>query len=88
MMDASKLLGLLTFRQQLKQYVAAVTMVRWADERKIAMLRAITGTEAINVSSTFSFANSEDKNKFAKVLSKKENSIREAHLRLQDCSKK
>lgn len=59
-----------TFKQQFKLYIAAVGVDRRADERKIAMLLTIAGTEAIEVFNTFVFAQPEDKDNFDEVMKK------------------
>lgn len=49
------------FKQQFLLFIAAVGADRRADGRKIAMLLTVAGTEAIEVFSTFVFAQPDDK---------------------------
>lgn len=56
------------FKQQFLLYLSAVGVDRRADERKIAMLLTVAGTDAIEVFNTFVFAQPEDRDKFEEVL--------------------
>ena len=58
------------FKQQFLLYIAAVWVDQRADERKIAMLLTVAGTDAIEVFNTFVYAQPEDKDKYDEVLKK------------------
>ena len=55
-----------TFKQQL--YLAAIGASETSNERKIALLLTVAGTEAIEVYNTFTFDPEKDKNKLDAVL--------------------
>lgn len=50
------------------QCFIAVYVKNERDERKVALFLTIAGTQAIYIFNTFTFANKEDKDEFAKLL--------------------